>query len=305
VAEEARSIGLHDVVVTSHRLRMFTTFWRGDFEGALRESISVEEKAKLLDPLTTARGLADGASCLAQLEREIPRAQAMLIEAQRITDRLGEEPPELIWGSGCIGYILGQHDSALPILERAAALCRGNLNQWPAWDSLMRVVRIHLESGRFEAALSRTSDLLELAAKLGEGSEIPVSENLRALARLGLRENGAQMEVDRTLRDLEVVDARAFHAYALALAAEIDLQAGRVDSAITRAERALGEATYIERWSELVWANIILARAALQTGDRGKATLHLETARSCSQTIRQAIKEKVLAIELELSAEES
>src|SRR5262249_29307972 len=136
------------------------------------------------------------------------------------------------------------------------------------WDALMRVTRIHLEQKRYAAALATCDALVDLAEKLRSGSEMVVSENLRALARRGLVGSSADAELARTFAALESADARGFMAYALATAAEIDLDAGRADSARVHAERALVEATAARRSSERVWSQLILARVLLEAGDR-------------------------------------
>src|SRR5690242_18263567 len=158
-------------------------------------------------------------------------------------------------------------------------MARGDANHWQAWDASSKLVRIELEHARYEAALARCPALIELAAKMGEGGEAPFSEAMRALARFGLGAVGSTAEVERALQALEAIDAKVLFAYALALAAEIDLDAGRVDAAEARAAHALEQATAIGRRSEITWAEVLLARVAIARGDLPAARRRLAAIR--------------------------
>ena len=136
-----------------------------------------------------------------------------------------------------------------------------------------------LECGRAEAAEARCSDLEALAAKLGEGSEVPFATTLRALARLALGESEAPAEVELAIKRLREIDTKGHLAYALNFAAEVALAAGDLAAAARRAEEALRAADAVERKAEVARARLILARLAERIGDVASARAQVEALR--------------------------
>lgn len=279
VIAEAQDLGLQGVVALGYRLRLQMKWFAGDLDAACETSLKLSETGRAVDREVAIRSMASAASCFAQVEREIPKARALIADAMRLADRGTREPYELYWGSGCLAYVLGDHDAAIPLLERGIELVKSDENQWPGWDALIKLVMIELENRRYGRAIERAKDALQLAAKMGEGSEMPFSEALAALARLGAGQPGALELVEEKLARLERIDARAFYAYALATAADLELAQGRSQPALRRAEQALAEAMTVGRRSEIVWARVLLARGAMERGDIATARSHLEAIR--------------------------
>ena len=118
---------------------------------------------------------------------------------------------------------------------------------------------IDFERGRFEDARERCNALVEIGDKLREGSEGPFAHALAGLCDYAIDDDDASM--DAALEDLRVVDAKHRLAYTLTRAAMLDLERGRLDSAVTRATEALEYATLLQRATETILAHIVLARA--------------------------------------------
>jgi hypothetical protein len=109
----------------------------------------------------------------------------------------------------------------------------------------------------------------------GTGSETAVAATLDALARAGMGDPASEPALDAALDGLRVADAKGMLAFALNLAAELDLAAGRIEQAAGRAGQALAAAQAVDRSSQTTLARAVLAQAAWATGDHAGARAHL------------------------------
>jgi tetratricopeptide (TPR) repeat protein len=284
VEKEAESIGLRGVVGESLWIRMQTRYWRGDLGGALRDTMRLEQAARVNDIESKLKNLGHVVACLAHLEQELERARQLAIEAEQLVTASGVEVLEVTWGVGSVKYVDGEHARAKELLTRAVELSRGSSNQWPAWDAATALARIELEDGAWAEALVRARDAVRYAEKMGAGSEPALSAVLVALARSGGGEPAAEPILEAALLELGRTDAQGFLAYGLAMAAEIDLRAGRLDAAERRAESAREAGGRAGRTSELVWSEALLAACALERGDRPAALAHFEAVRTACRS---------------------
>jgi hypothetical protein len=133
-----------------------------------------------------------------------------------------------------------------------------------------------LERGRFDVALERCADLEPLAAKLGDGSELPFARTLLALAKFARGHGDAAGAVEQALAGLRAIDTKGHLAYALNFMANLDLAAGNLANAKSRAEEALGAADVVGRRTEVARARTVLAEIALRMGDPQSASAHLD-----------------------------
>jgi hypothetical protein len=136
-----------------------------------------------------------------------------------------------------------------------------------------------LECGRLDAATARCADLEPLAAKLGDGSELPFARTLSALTKIAGSDGNATDELELALGGLRAIDTKGHLAYALNYVAGIDLRRGRVPLAKTRAEEALHAAESVGRRTEVARARTVLARIAHQAGASSTAQAHLDALR--------------------------
>jgi DNA-binding SARP family transcriptional activator len=247
----------------------------GDFRKAEDATLQAADAARGSDPAIIAAQLAQTARCLAQLDGDITRARSLIGEARAIAERLGIDIAELYWGLGLISYWDGEYDSSTKLLERARAAARRDQDRWRECGCLIWLTIIELESGRTAEALALCSELMPMAARMGEGSEVPFAAALDALSRLTAGEAGADERVNQAMASLRLVDSKAHLAYALNFAAAIDLRNDRVGSARRRAEEALAAAEAVKRRSEGALSRALLAQAAIADGERDEATRYL------------------------------
>jgi DNA-binding SARP family transcriptional activator len=287
LVEEAQEAGLHPQVQVGLYLLSVLGEESGDFAKAEGHSLHAAAAARGADPATALRALANTGRCLAQLEREPARAEALLAEAAARAadlgpqgiDRIGlDDLIDLPWGLGLTRLFAGDEAAAAAHLERALALARRAGDHWAEYECMARLAMIDLEAGRPAAALARMPALAAVADRLGEGSEGPLAAALDALARAALGEERVGERLEAALAMLRAIDTKGLLAYAQNLAAELDLAAGRPAEARRRAGEALAAASVVERRSQMALARAVLARAAMAAGDRIASRQHLAAA---------------------------
>ena len=272
----ARDLGMPALVARCHFLLSFVHSERGDLVRASASTLQAEQAGRAADIETRQRQVANTGRCLAMIEHDMAHAQDLLNEAQALGDRAtGRTLLELVFGMGVLHAFKGEHEQAQPLLERAAELSALESDHWVQSQALTRLARIALERDRPEETRSRCLALRPLVAKLPEGSEEPLVATLEAIARLKLGDSGARAAVDDALARLRAVDSKAYLAYALDVVAEHDARAGQGERAREGALEALAAADSVGQRSEAAVARSLLARLALERGDRGEASAQL------------------------------
>jgi hypothetical protein len=121
---------------------------------------------------------------------------------------------------------------------------------------------------------------------MGEGSERAIGVTYDVLARAAEGEPRIGEPLAAALQALRDVDNRGFLAYALLVAAGLDLRAGRIELARTRAEEALGAAEVVNAANETARARLMLSRIAEAGAELEPARKHLAYARALVDTGR-------------------
>ena len=300
---EAQSAGLSGEVAAGWELLAELHEEVGNTAGAQQSLALSEQASRDADPETKARVIARAGRCLAQLEKDMPHAKALLEEAAVLSTPLRLDLPDISLGLGLIRYQEGQHDDSQRLLSDGWAVAARQLNHWLASESLSRLIMVLLERGQFDVASARCAELEPLAAKLGGGSELPFARTLSALAKVARGDEEGTGELERALAGLRAIDTKGHLAYALNFMANLDLCAERFPLAKTRAEEALKAAEAVGRRTEVARARTVLAQVARRTGALAAASAHLEALREdldrplgLAATVRRAVAE--LAIEL-------
>jgi hypothetical protein len=255
-----------------------------------------EQTSRDTDPETKARAIARAGRCLAQLEKDMPHAKELLEEAVALSAPLKLELPDISLGLGLIRYQEGEHDASERLLEGGFAGATRQQSHWLASESLSRLVMLLLERGNLTRACERCAALEPLAAKLGDGSELPFARTLSALAKVARGDEDAANAIDRALGGLRAIDTKGHLAYALNFLANLDLSAGDLASAKTRAEEALQAAEAVERRTEVARARTVLGHVAHRTGALEAANAQIEALRDdierplgLAATVRRAV----------------
>jgi DNA-binding SARP family transcriptional activator len=237
------------------------------------------DAARGAGPATEARQLVDSARCLLMLERDVPQAQAMLVEARAALGPAGDQLSNVAWARGLYERFCGEIGTAMAALDDAVEGYRREQLPWEIFQVMMTTVICHLESGDAATALERCGALREVAAKMPEGSEPAVATALETLARLARGEPGAERAALDATQALKDLDAKGMLAYVLVALAEHAFAAGALEAAEQRAGEALATAALVERRSEVAAARALLGQIALQRNDRSAAVAHLEATR--------------------------
>ncbi len=309
---DARSQGLVDEEAVGYSLLSVLNYEHDDFGGVHETSLRAAEALREVepdpdqDPGVRARTLCQAGACLASIEREMPRAEALLLEAKSLAGRVGMELIDIPMGLGIVRHFGGDRDEAERYLRRALRMARRERDHFRACECLTYLVMLELEAGAPDRALAHCRELAPVAAKLKQGSEAPFARALDAFARYARAAAGAGGDsaatdprddaaddadatdprdddprdgLARALDALRRMDASRKLAYVLTQAADVDLTAGRADAALERAEEALAAARVVDHRSGIALAGATLARSALALGEGRRAGEELDALR--------------------------
>jgi hypothetical protein len=214
-------------------------------------------------------GMAETAKCLAMIERDLPQADAMLMEAGRLAARNGFSHHAIAAGLGMLRFHENRLDEAAELFSEARTLCKSAGDRVSEFQANEYLVLLDLQRGRFDDARERSRQLLALGDKLREGSEEPFARAMAGLCDYAIDDDDSGLEA--ALADLRVADAKHRLACVLTRAALIDCQRGRGAAAKRRAGEGLQYATLLERATEMLLANAVLAKDCAANGQPHEA----------------------------------
>jgi DNA-binding SARP family transcriptional activator len=241
--------------------------WREAHRDVLQSELIIRDG----DEAQQASALADAARCLILLERDLPQAGAMLVEAESRAQRQGLTLCSLYDARGMLLAHHGKAEAALAQFDSAERLAIAERNPLFEFHVLEHRAMLELERDAFERAGAIAQRMIQIGGKLREGSEAPFARTFVALAGYGASRAPGEQQQDELLAGLEALrlaDAKYRLAYALTRAAVLDLSCGQPHRALARAQQARPIAELLERPSEL-WLSLVLAlRAGNELGER-------------------------------------
>jgi DNA-binding SARP family transcriptional activator len=267
LAERALDLGCLEHARLGFHLLSWLRWERGYPAHAEREIMRAELVSQSADPRERVAGLAEAAKCLALLERDLPRASAMLAEAEALSRRLGVEPHAIADAAGMLARHEGRTQASIARFERARLLARAAGDRLSEFQALEHLAMVHIDEGHWDTVARLAEELDRLGTRLRDGSEAPFARALVALARHGLGEEAAVPALEQALDELRDVDAKYRLAYVLTRTAQIDLDRNDAETARRRAEEALQLARTLDRATEIALALVALARASAALGD--------------------------------------
>lgn len=274
---EASRLGLKDDEAIGLEALGILYFNQGNFVDIDQYSLRATKIAQATSPAITARLLAFNGSCLAELGRDMIRAEALLLEAQSLAARVGMKLCDIDGGLGSICLHNGRYDEARALLQQAWQQAQAEQDHWRECNCLSYLVMTELEANDLIATLSYCHEMAIIAAKIrGESSEGIVTTALTALANYRLQQPDAEIVLEQAITSLKQVDAKRMLAYVLIGAAEVDLECERFKVAAIRAEAALQAAQITNHPSEIALAWAILIQSTLALGERDRATAQFE-----------------------------
>jgi predicted ATPase len=296
LAERALDQGSAEHARLGFHLLAYLRWEEGDLPDAQRHMMRAEVVSRAADEKAQVVAMAEAARCFVLLERELPRAEALALEARARSARAGVRPSAIADAQGMLRQHQGRLDEAAELFDEARVEARQAGDRMGEFQALEHLVVLRQEQRAWRDSLRLGAELEELGGKLREGSEAPFARALVALARHALGEEEASLALDAALAELRVVDAKLRLAYTLTRAAQVDLGRGDGARARRRAEEARRTIEVLGRPTEALLAGVTLARACRQVGDDGGAerVLHelheMETA-GAAALARRALEE--------------
>lgn len=243
----------------------------GDWEDARRFSMRVEELGRTGSEKERLLAMGTTGQCLVLLERDLPQAEAMLLEAAALGERSGDTPAVVLEARGMLRLHAGELDEAAQLLHQARAVAQRDGERLGEFSALGYLVALELQRARAHEAVRLSSELVSLGQRLREGSEAPYAGALHALACAGVGDAAGHATLDDALEALRQQDAKHRLAYVLNRAAHLDLARGDAERAERRAQEACAAARPLDRCSEMIIALATLARIAHGRGDSDEA----------------------------------
>lgn len=231
----------------------------GDWVVAQRDTLQAERVTRGASDEEHILGMAETAKCLALLERDLPQADAMLMEAGARATRNRVNTAAIPTASGILRYYEGKLDEAAELLQEAWTISKAQGNRIDEYLANEYLFMIDLERNDHAGALRRCQTLLTLAEKLREGSELPFSQALNAMLQYAAAGESPQLET--ALQDLREVDAKHRLSYVLNRLAFLNIEQGAFAEALSHANEALVCTRELGRASEMMLARTALATA--------------------------------------------
>jgi DNA-binding SARP family transcriptional activator len=276
LAGRALDLGAIEHARLGFHLLSYLRWEGGDSSGAQRYTLMAEMVSRTAEEKERVIAMAEAARCLALLDRDLPRAQALVLEAKAIMERVHFEPMAIADATGMLRLHEGRLEEAATLFAHARALARRDGDHRREFQALEHLALLELQRENFAEAAALTGDLLELGEKLPPGSEVPFARALSALDRYAQGEEAALAVLNRALAELQAVDAKQRQGAILLRAAAISLRAREPARARAQAAAALELATALGRENEVVLARIALARAAEALDDERASDAELE-----------------------------
>jgi DNA-binding SARP family transcriptional activator len=265
----------------THALYLISTlhFHAGDTERTQRATLRAEKISRTADIATRCHQLANTAHCLLAVESSVPRALALMREAETMAEAQNLEFVELEMSRALAARWYGDLATAADLLGRAAKFAALREDRYRQTLCTIWLATIALERSNPDETEAQCDELERMLEQMGR-SRAPVVGALRALARLARLQAGADALLQASLAGLRAVDDKALLAFVLNTSAALSLRAGACERAYADATEALAVASALHRPTEIAVANAILASLAAAAGDQPSAEAYLEAARA-------------------------
>jgi hypothetical protein len=264
--QEAKRLGLTDAEAGALEILLILQFEGNNYRKVHQHSLRAAEIGRLASPVTTTRVLAYSGSCLAQIGRDMSRAEALLLEAQSLAGRAGLESCDIASGLGCVHRHHGRYDQARQCLQQAWRMAQAQQDHWRESACPSYLAMTELDAGTPAAALPYGDEIAAVAANMPEDSSAAAQgQALTALAHYHLQIPDSAVALTQAIAALQQADAKGMLAYVLMQAAAVDLACDRPDLALSRAKLALTNAQIINHPSEIAQSWAIAVQSAIAT----------------------------------------
>ena len=272
LAEEALDLGELAHARLGYHMAATVRWEHGQWSHAREESLQSERVVRSGRDEDHIVGMAETAKCLVMIERDLSKADAMLMEAQALSSRSGFNHYAIPAGLGMLRFQENNLDDATELFKEARTLCKSAGNRHDEFQANEYLLMIEFQRGKYERAKTYSETLIEIGNKLRVGSERPFAFALAALCTYAIEDSDTELVA--ALDDLRVADAKHRLAYTLTRAAQLDCDRGRIERAMARAAEALEYATLLQRATEMMLARSVLACTSRELGDNEAAAAH-------------------------------
>jgi DNA-binding SARP family transcriptional activator/tetratricopeptide (TPR) repeat protein len=294
LAEQALDHGCLEHARLGFTILSYLRWERGDWSDARRQTLRAELVSRSGDEKEHVVAMAEAARCLAIIERDLPQAEALALEAGARSARLGIESATIVDAQGMLRLHRGELDEASRLFQHARTLSCRDGDRLGEFQALEHLITLELDRKRYDNACALSTELVKIGEKFREGSEAPFARALSALSAYARGDDEALGNLDEAFDELRAADAKHRLAYALTRAAHVDLLHGDAVRARTRATEAHRAASSLGRPSEIAMARITLTRVAQQLKDkegfkRHIAELRIDALDGVSAYVREAV----------------
>jgi DNA-binding SARP family transcriptional activator/DNA polymerase III delta prime subunit len=259
---------LAEAEVTAQDALNLLHFYQGN-HGAVHE-----QTLKALDtlppsPQLQAQSMAANGCCLAEIERDMDRAEAVLLEAQSLAERLGLSLSDIAIGLGCVERYRGSYDAALTNLKQGRQLAQNQQDVIVQGQALGHLAMTGWDCHQPDMAVANA--LLELSTQLPAGSEGSFAMALIALsvyAEATHPTEDAIETLDQALDQLNQLDAQRKLVFVASHASELDLGRDRPAAAQHYSAIAHQAAQRVGQPNDLVTASALQVLSAPTESDR-------------------------------------
>ena len=272
LAEQALDLGELAHARLGYHLAATVRWAHGQWSTAHEQSLQSERVVRTGKDEDHIVGMAETAKCLAMIERDLSKADAMLMEAQAMSTRKGFSHYAIPAGLGMLRFHEGRMDEAVELFREALTLCKLAGSRIDEYQANEYLAMIEFQRGHYEEAGAIARNMEAIGEKLRVGSEGPFARAVTALCEFATSDDDTALI--EALESLRVADAKYRLAYVLTRAAQLDCDRGRFDVAVRRAAEALDYATVLQRPTEMALARAVLGCTSAERGDDDKAAEH-------------------------------
>jgi tetratricopeptide (TPR) repeat protein len=273
LAEQALDHGALSHARRGYYMASYLHWMHGHWNGAREVVLQSERVARGGSDEEHVVGMAEAARCLAMLERDLPQADAMLLEAQALAARKKVNHHAIPAALGMLRFHENKLGEAAERFREARTLARSSGDRISEFQANEYLAMIEIERGCPETARTHCAVLISLGEKLRDGSERPFAYALDALCKYAITDETEPLE--SALEELRIADAKHRLAYTLTHAALLDWERGRCDAAVAHAGEALRYAETLDRATETMLAHVVLARACKVASDAAGYEKHV------------------------------
>jgi tetratricopeptide (TPR) repeat protein len=258
LAEQAMDHGSRAHARLGYQMASYLRWIHGEMRGAKRFSMQAERLSRGASDEAQIMGLAEAAKCLALLDRDLSRAEAMIMEANSLAQRVGYDCPAIPTTLGILRYHGDQFEEAVDHLEDARAMAKTSGDRLTEYMANEYLTIVEMERRDCVAAREYANSLVDIGARIREGSERPFAESLQAVCRFGL--SGDDTGLGEALVELRHADAKQRLAFVLNRAAIQYIEHQQLQRGQECAAEALELARVMDRTSETLQALLSLER---------------------------------------------